>query len=451
MHRFALVLVGLAVSSVFAADGDPVFRSDVALVRVDAQVVDRNNRAITGLELEDFVLKENGQAQAIRNFESEEMPVDVILLLDVSGSMRIHVERLATASDRALRELGEDDRVAIMVFDRGSRVRLAFRNSREDVARELEYLLNQETFDGGTDITRALFDAAEYMRREARPEARHAIVILTDDQTERGRDESGVARALAQSDTVLSALIAPDAMRSGRIGAGGGGWPGSGGGGWPGGGMGGPLGGIILGRRGPMGGRYPRPTISMPRTQSAGTSEIARRSGGDSMRVDEASAFETTLARIRQRYALHFNLPEGVKPGEERDITVELSTAARRRYPDAEVRYRRMNQAAGGSDAPVVVSRDRRPRAPSPEAEPKDAEVTPEPSQRPAEPRTGGWRRVDDPHTDKPMEPGPATTVRTEPPQPAPAANRVPAPQASSPEEQPRKGGWRRIGPGEKP
>jgi hypothetical protein len=102
---------------------------------------------------------------------------------------------------------------------------------------------------------------------------------------------------------VLSGLIAPDAMGH-AAGAGRGPW---GGGSSP--------GGIILRRRGPYGGRGPGPVMSRPRTQSAGTAEIARRSGGDSMPVDDASALETT-PRIRQRYALHFYLPDGVQPGQ---------------------------------------------------------------------------------------------------------------------------------------
>jgi hypothetical protein len=82
--------------------------------------------------------------------------------------------------------------------------------------------------------------------------------------------------------------------------------------------------------------------MSGPRTQSAGTAEIARRSGGDSLPVDDASPLATTLARIRQRYALHFKLPEGTKPGEERAIEVSLADAARQRYPGAELRYRQV-------------------------------------------------------------------------------------------------------------
>src|SRR5260370_8488115 len=70
------------------ADDPVVFKSDVSLVRVDAQVVDRDNRAITGLRAADFVLREEGRVQQIRNFASEDMPVDVLLLLDVSATIR---------------------------------------------------------------------------------------------------------------------------------------------------------------------------------------------------------------------------------------------------------------------------------------------------------------------------------------------------------------------------
>ena len=67
------------------------------------------------------------------------------------------------------------------------------------------------------------------------------------------------------------------------------------------------------------------------------------------MAVDQASAFEQTLARIRERYALYFYLPEGMQPGEERSVEVLLTDAARRRYPLAQVRYRRSYLAPNGS------------------------------------------------------------------------------------------------------
>src|SRR5580698_7875284 len=198
-----VLLLTCALGTALAAgDDDVTFRSDVSLVRVDAQVVDSTNRAITHLHAGDFVLREDGRVVPIRNFASENMPVDVLFLLDVSGSMRPHVQRIADASGEALTVLGKDDRMAIMVFDRYTRVRLPFNSSRQEVRRGFDNLLRQETFNGGTDITRAMLDAADYIRREGRRDARRAIVILTDDQTEFDRDDVAVGRALAHANAV---------------------------------------------------------------------------------------------------------------------------------------------------------------------------------------------------------------------------------------------------------
>ncbi len=438
-------LILFATTWSLAAEEKVVFRSDVSLVRVDAQVVDRDNRAIGGLSAADFVLREAGRPQPISNFARENMPLDVLLLFDVSTSMRPHVERITSAAHEALAVLGENDRVAVMVFDRSSRVRLPFRSNRADVEGELKSLLRQETFHGGTDITRGLLDAAEYIGREGRTGARRAIVILTDDQTERERDEARVSEALVRANAVLSALIAPDAMRNrpwggdpGGGGAGGGGggspWPGAGGS------VGGPLGGIILGRRGPYGGPggpggrgRSGGGMGRPHTHSAGTEEIARQSGGDSMPVESASALEDTLARLRARYALYFHLPAGVKPGEERNIEVALADTALRRYPDSEVRFRRAYLAPGagsGEAEPAVVA-----HAPA------------APAEQPDRASTSGRR----PAVSGPVNEGPiiGTDNSASPAAPAPA----PAAASSSPADQSgdtqSHGGWRRVKPGE--
>lgn len=362
---FALVL---AACSYAAGDEPVVFKSDVALTRVDAQVVDRDGRAVTGLQASDFLLRVNGQPQPIRNFASEDMPIDILLLLDVSGSMQPHVQRIASAAQQALNVLADKDRVAIMVFDTSTRVRLPFRSSHDEVARELNKLLRSEGFNGGTRITRALLDAANYMQREARTDARRAIVILTDDETQDQEDEARVESALTRASTVLSFLQAPyeppvrmgGGRRRGTWGSGGGGgWPG-GGSRWPGGGggIGFPGGGpIILGPRGSGG-------YGMDPSHSAGTATIAADSGGDTMEVEQASALEDTLARLRQRYALHFYLPEGAKSVDLQSVQVELSQQARVRYRDAEVRSRRVYMsggAAGDRTGPTVITRSQRP------------------------------------------------------------------------------------------
>ena len=152
MARVTALLLVMSFG-VLAADEPIVFKSEVAMTRVDAQVVDATGRPITGLLAKDFVLRVDGKPQPIRNFLSESMPADVLLLLDVSGSMRPHIERIADASESALRVLAPDDRIAIMLFDTRTRLELAFRSDHCEISRKLHSILQSESFNGGTHIT----------------------------------------------------------------------------------------------------------------------------------------------------------------------------------------------------------------------------------------------------------------------------------------------------------
>lgn len=384
MKQAWLAVVGWGL---LMAQEDVVFRSDTTLVRVDVQVLDRDNRAVTGLDREAFVLREQGQARAIKNFGREELPIDLLFLIDVSGSMRTHVERMAAAARNALPAMHKEDRVAVMVFDRQSRLRMPLRNGSEEALREFDRLLHSETFNGGTDITRALLDGAQFMKRQGRKDARRAIVLLTDDQTEFDADEERVVRALNNADTVMSVLLVPNAVRSGGYPGGGGGYPPGGRRGYPGGGRrtGGGWGGVIIGgptipgypggggRRGPTGG-------GASRTHPAGSAEIAVDSGGDAMQSTEAAALETTLQRIRQRYALYFNLPAGVEQGDSRNVEITLEDTVRRQHPGATLKYRRSYVAAvsAGEGAPE-----------------KEELLAPAPARPASEPATSRRRTVD--------------------------------------------------------
>ena len=316
----------------------PVFRSDVSMGRVDVQVVDRYDLPVSGLTADDFLLRYRGEAIPIRQFQYENMPMDVVLLLDVSGSMRPQVQRVASASHRALAALGKHDRVGIMTFNTRSSVRLKLSGDRDEVERKLDDIVDRGSFGGGTDINGALLEAAEYLGKEGRRDARRAIVIVTDDIA-RPCDQLRISMALSEADALVMALLAPVVLE--QIGPSGspagrppvlGPWPGGGG----------PLGGVIWGPgRMPMPGGGPSGAPSdMP---SAGTANVARDSGGESLPVNNASTLETTFARIRKRYAIYYYLPEGTgASSSDSGVAVDLTAAARTLYPEGELRYRQV-------------------------------------------------------------------------------------------------------------
>jgi VWFA-related protein len=448
----------------FAGDDPAVFKSDVAMTRVDAQVVDRTGRPITGLDLNDFVLRVDGKVQPIRNFSSENMPVDILLLLDVSGSMEPHVQRIADASEQALRVLAPQDRMAVMVFDSRTKIRLPFNRDHGEIVDELHNVLQAERFNGGTRITHALLDAAKYIGRAGRPEARRAIVILTDDQTQDGEAVQQVQAALDEANAVLSFLRAPYEEgyargTGGRVPGSSGPWGGGNQGPW---GTGGPWGGGGTtwpgGRRGPMGGsRFPGgTTVGIDPSHSAGTAEIAKSSGGDVMPISDASAFEDTLERLRQRYALHFYWPEGSPDPERRTVVVSLARSTGARYTGSEVRYRRAYVSSGlerRTGGLIEVSR---------EADPTDPlGVTPNRRSRSAERSSDDSRTSDAVPSQTPVRRRVAVNESSGPlvnavnvesddePGRTPAAQNTKGTEATQPSSAPAKsGGWPRADDG---
>ncbi len=109
-------------------------------------------------------------------------------------------------------------------------------------------------------------------------------------------------------------------------------------------------------------------------SHSAGTSQIATDTGGDTMRVDDASALQDTLSRLRQRYALYFYFPEGVRNTDDPNIRVDLAQEARIHFAQAEIRYRHAPMSGNGQAAalsgsthvthapePTVVNDDNQP------------------------------------------------------------------------------------------
>ena len=70
---------------------------DVDLVLVPVTITDPMNRLVTGLDKDNFSLFEGKEAQEIRHFSSEDAPVSLGVIFDMSGSMSSKIERAREA------------------------------------------------------------------------------------------------------------------------------------------------------------------------------------------------------------------------------------------------------------------------------------------------------------------------------------------------------------------
>jgi VWFA-related protein len=125
----------------------------------------------------DFTVIEDGVEQTVEGFEEALTPVNLMLVLDQSGSMKKDAPAVMDAARTFARQMPGRDRVGVMLFaDRAEMV--------QDLSTIREFILraiNRYEAAGGT----ALYDALmASLTRLKKTEGRTAIVVLTD-----GRDE----------------------------------------------------------------------------------------------------------------------------------------------------------------------------------------------------------------------------------------------------------------------
>ncbi len=77
--------LGLVLALICSAQEAPTFRSDVALVRVDAEVTD-GIKTLNGFRKEDFIVKDKGQPQQVLYFSQEQVPLDYRSCCSISAA-----------------------------------------------------------------------------------------------------------------------------------------------------------------------------------------------------------------------------------------------------------------------------------------------------------------------------------------------------------------------------
>ena len=158
------------------SEAKPAPKIPVAAVkRVLVRVVDINNRAIPDLQAKDFEVTENGEKREILSIEQTTAPFNLVLLLDVSGSVENYVDFIRKAARNFINTVGAQDRVAIVLFNEDVKTLSTFTTDKGRLSESLD------TFDAGGST--AFYDALAYTLTETlRPMKgeRTAIVVLSD-------------------------------------------------------------------------------------------------------------------------------------------------------------------------------------------------------------------------------------------------------------------------------
>lgn len=189
LSKFVFIFVISLVSSVSQAAQTPtptppiaeeegVVKVDSRLVVVPVSVVNANGDPVLGLTTKDFRLSEENRQQVIDNVGSaEDVPLEIALLIDVSGSVNPLFEFEKKAAAQFLESVMKaDDRATIFLIGDKPMPLLARENAAQ-TAERVRAITPSGKFTAFYDTVSA---AASYLRKNAPVRSRRVILALTD-------------------------------------------------------------------------------------------------------------------------------------------------------------------------------------------------------------------------------------------------------------------------------
>jgi Ca-activated chloride channel homolog len=181
--------------------GSGLIHTSVDLVMVPVTITDGMNRPVIGLAQNNFQLFENKQQQEIKNFSSEDAPVSIGIILDVSGSMGYKLERARDAVRQFCEEANPQDEFFMITFSDQPRLITDFTNKTENVENDLLTVRSK----GQTSLLDAIYMALGKMRDAHY--ARKALLILSDGGDNHSRySERDVKAAIKEADIAIYAV-----------------------------------------------------------------------------------------------------------------------------------------------------------------------------------------------------------------------------------------------------
>ncbi len=224
--RCGLIALLLALSSAWAQSGrrlpvekpkeakeseEMAITLEATEVIVPVTVRDRYGHLIRGLSRYDFAIYEDGVRQEITDFSVGTVPVNVVLLIDVSGSVATEINDIRLSALAFLEALGPKDRVAIIRFNHKVEEVLDWEMDKRRVQRALFQL----PAVGNTAFYKALYVAANKLRAV---EGRRAILLFTDGvDTYEGPDQKTFEEALEavrRADVIVYVISKTKAIRA---------------------------------------------------------------------------------------------------------------------------------------------------------------------------------------------------------------------------------------------
>ena len=176
-------------------------RVDTTVVLIPVTVTDPLNRFVTGLEKENFKISEDKVEQQIRQFSSEDAPLSVGLVFDMSGSMSNKMEKSRQAVAEFLKTMNPDDEAFLVQFSDRAELAIGFTRSPEEIQNKLTFTQPK----GRTALLDAVYMALHTMKKAHN--SRKALLIISDGGDNSSRyTETEIKNLVREADVEIYAI-----------------------------------------------------------------------------------------------------------------------------------------------------------------------------------------------------------------------------------------------------
>jgi Ca-activated chloride channel homolog len=180
--------------------GQPI-RTETQITLVGASVTDPLGRLVTGLQQENFRLFEDGVEQEVVRFSSEDVPVSIGVIFDMSGSMADKIDKSREAAVQFFRTANPQDEFFLVNFNDRAQLISPFTASVDDLQDRLMYT-------GAHGLT-ALYDGVYLGLSQMRGahNTKKALLILSDGGDNHSRySETEVRKFVREADVQIYAI-----------------------------------------------------------------------------------------------------------------------------------------------------------------------------------------------------------------------------------------------------
>ena len=118
-------------------------RLDVELALVNTTVTDPYGRLVTGLEKENFRIYEDGVEQEVATFSSEDVPISIGVIFDMSGSMSDKADKSKEAAVEFFKTANPRDEFFMVSFNDRAELTSRFTSSIEELQNSMLYMARQ--------------------------------------------------------------------------------------------------------------------------------------------------------------------------------------------------------------------------------------------------------------------------------------------------------------------